>query len=260
MIENEPGVVLIKADRSFRSWSFSGLRDPVATDPLVLLSSLGIDSSRITADWEPYLSFDPELVVERARRTLEAPGTVGLTLSADTLSARGAAPADWVARIHSAAPSVPGVVHLDLSALQPAFPPEIMQIEEFIEGERIRFSIGSAELLPAAWDQLRGVRDAVEELRELAGDLAYNTDIELLGRTDSTGSNETNRVLSQLRAEAVVRALASLGVLEESLLPTGIGTSEPVEADSPEATAQENRSVSFVVRLTPAGVREGERR
>lgn len=260
MLENEPGIVLVTADRSFRRWSFSGLRDPVAADPLALLYSMGVDSSRVEADWEPYLSFDPGLVTERARRTVDAPLSVQLTLSADTLAAQGSAPAEWIGRIHSTKPPLTGVTHLDLSGLSPEFPPEIVQLSELLEGERIRFSIGSAALLPNAWDQLRRVRDAVEELRVQAGNLSYRTDIELLGRTDSTGSNETNQLLSQLRADAVVDALVSLGLLEGSLLPTGIGTSEPVVATDPQAAAQENRSVSFVVRLTPAGIREGERR
>jgi OOP family OmpA-OmpF porin len=261
LLENEPGIVLIKADRSFRSWSFSGLRDPAAADPLALLTSTaGIDSSRIEAVWEPYLSFDPAIVVQRARRALEAPRSVDLILSVDTLTARGAAPAEWIGRTLATAPSPTGVAHLDLSQLSPEFPPEITQFKDLVEGERIRFNIGSAALLPAAWDQLRRIRDAIEELQVQAGSLFYHTDIELLGRTDSTGSNETNRVLSQLRADAVVGALVSLGVLEEIMQPMGIGTSEPVVADSPDTAAQENRSVSFVVRLTPAGTREGERR
>jgi len=65
--------------------------------------------------------------------------------------------------------------------------------------------------------------------------------------------------LSQLRADAVVQALATLGVTDGMMHPVGVGTSEPVPADDPETAAQENRSVSFVVRLRPAGTREGER-
>ncbi len=260
MLENEPGIVLVEADRSFRQWRFSGLRDPVAADPIALLSELGVDASRIEADWEPYLSLDPELIVERGRYMLGAPASVTFTLNGDTLQGRGTAPASWIGRTLLSAAPVPGVAHLDLSELSPEFPPEVTQLRQLVEGERIRFSIGSAALLPDAWAQLRTVRDAVAELRTRAGDLSYRTDLELVGRTDSTGSNETNQVLSQLRANAVVQALTTLGVADGMMHSIGIGTSEPVVAGSPDAAARENRSVSLVVRLTPAGTREGEQR
>jgi OOP family OmpA-OmpF porin len=258
-LDREPGIVLLEADRSFRRWRFSGLRDPVAADPMTLLSTLGVDSSRITADWEPYLSFDPDLVVERGRQLLGAPVSVTFSLTGDTLEGRGTAPASWVGRTSVSAPSVPGVVHLDLTNVNPEFPTEITRLRMLVEGERIRFAVGSAALPPGTRTQLRRLADAVVELRTWAGDLSYRAELELVGRTDSTGSNETNQVLSQVRADAVARALVTLGVTGEVVHPTGIGTADPVSADSPEAAARENRSVSFAVRLTRAGSGEGER-
>ncbi len=256
LLENEPGIVLVEADRSLGRWRFSGLRDPVATDPLTLLSMLGVDSSSVEADWEPYLSFDPELVIERGRRMLNAPATVVFHLHGDTLQGRGAAPAAWIGHTSVRSPSVPGVVRVDLAGVSPDFPDEIRQPHQLVERARIRFSIGSAALRSDAWTQLREVAVAAATLRMRADHLDYRTDLELVGRTDSTGSNETNQVLSQVRADAVARALVTLGVPEGTMHPIGIGTTEPVSAESPEAAAGENRSVSFVVRLTPAGTRE----
>lgn len=259
LLKDAPGIVVVDADRSLRRWHFSGLRDPVAQDPMALLAAQGIDSSRVEADWEPYLSFDPEIVVARARSILTAPSSTSLSLHGDTLRAEGEAPAAWIGRTAAAMLSIPGIARIDLTDVTPDFPADVTALREVVESERIRFTIGSSALLPDAWAQLRRLSATVNELVQRTQPLSYRTDVELLGRTDTTGSNETNQVLSQLRADAVSQALISFGVLEEHLEPTGIGTSEPILAEDPAEAAQENRSVSFVVHLTPAGMREGER-
>ena len=260
MLGNEPGIVLVDADRSFTRWHFTGLRDPIAADPIALLSSLGVDSSRIEADWEPYLSFDPALIVERARGILRAPASAALALNVDTLEVRGSAPAYWVGHTNSSTVAIPGVTFIDLSEITPEFPGEIVEQRQALEGRRLRFAIGSAALPLEAWTTLRSVAQEMEELQANLAGVKFAARLELIGRTDTTGSNETNQLLSQLRAEAVVAALTSLGATDGTLSPVGLGTSDPITAETAEAAAQENRSVSLAVRLEPMGGPGGLRR
>jgi OOP family OmpA-OmpF porin len=63
----EPGIVLVDADRGWRTWRLSGLRDPLAADPLRVLASIGVDTSRVVARWDPFLSADPRFTEARMR-------------------------------------------------------------------------------------------------------------------------------------------------------------------------------------------------
>ena len=259
LVENEPGIVLVEASRSFRSWRLSGLRDPLARDPVALLDSAELTPRRLDQHWEPYLSFDPELVAARARSMLDAPESVSLDFEDGTLEMRGSAPASWIGRVSRSPLVVPGVAQVDLSAVTPEFPSEVVDLVRSIEVRRVRFAAGSPALDGTASASIAAVSGEYSALRILAGDLGYVAVLELIGRTDSTGSNETNQVLSQLRAESVARALVARGVPSASLEPTGIGTTQPVPAAPAADAATENRSVSFAVRLQPAAGRQGDR-
>ena len=62
----EPGIVVVNAERDWGRWHLSGLRDPLAPEPTVVLASMGVDTARVTAAWAPYLSAHPEFVRARA--------------------------------------------------------------------------------------------------------------------------------------------------------------------------------------------------
>jgi outer membrane protein OmpA-like peptidoglycan-associated protein len=69
---------VLDADRGWGRWRISGLRDPLAADPAAILASVGVDSARVTARWEPYLSADPKFVTARS-----APSDPGLDAERD---------------------------------------------------------------------------------------------------------------------------------------------------------------------------------
>ncbi len=72
---------------------------------------------------------------------------------------------------------------------------------------------------------------------------------EIEGHTDSQGSAEMNRNLSQNRAEAVVGALIKRRVLTSGLTAVGYGEEQPVADNSSEAGRSKNRRIAF--RLLP---------
>ena len=70
--------------------------------------------------------------------------------------------------------------------------------------------------------------------------------LEVQGHTDSTGTAERNRVLSQERAGAVVSALRLYGVDAGRLVARGFGPDQPIGDNGTEEGRQQNRRVELV--------------
>lgn len=78
----------------------------------------------------------------------------------------------------------------------------------------------------------------------------YNkTYVDVIGHTDSTGSEAYNQLLSQRRAQAVADYLRGQGVESQRLLVTGRGETMPIASNETAAGRQQNRRVEIV--LTP---------
>ncbi len=90
-----------------------------------------------------------------------------------------------------------------------------------------------------------------KEILEQAVTLLKQTDavieVRVEGHTDSRGAEAYNMTLSQARAESVVAYLVSRGVKANSLLPVGMGESNPVASNDTEVGQAANRRVDFVV-------------
>jgi outer membrane protein OmpA-like peptidoglycan-associated protein len=254
----EPGIVVTEAERGWGGWRFAGLRDPLAPEPGALLAALGADTARVTQRWEPYLSLRPELVLARARRTLLPPAGVALALAGDTLRATGTAPLGWVAQVR-AATLPPGAGALDLGGVTLEIPAELAALRAAIERERVLFEVGSSVLGAGARGTIERAADAFGRLEAGAAALGARAALELVGRTDPTGSDAANQALSQDRAEAVLQTLAAQGVPRSATRVSAVGTSRPLPGDDPAERARINRSVSFQVSLGMEPGRERSR-
>ena len=248
-LESEPGLVLTRAERDGSRWSLAGLRDPLAPEPAALLASLAVDTANVEQRWESYLSLRPELVLARARKSLAPPATVALALAGDTLRLRGSAPLPWVAATARLAALPPGVAALDLSGVEPQTPAALAELEKEIEGQRVLFDIGSATLGREARGTATRVASSFSRLETGAAAIGARAALELIGRTDPTGSDSANQALSRDRAEAVLAALAARGVPAGAARVRAAGTSQPLAGADPAERARVNRSVSFTVSL-----------
>ena len=248
-LESEPGIVLTRAERGGGRWSFAGLRDPLAPEPIALLAAAGADTSRVRASWEPYLSLRPELVLARARQTLAPPATVSLALAGDTLRVAGSAPLQWLASTARRATIPAGVAVLDLDAVEPVVPPELATLQSTIENRRVLFDVGSAVVKPEGRVAAAEVAGAFARLQAGAEELGVRPSLTLFGRADPLGTDSTNRALSRNRAESVRAALLARGVASEAMQLVPAGTTAPLPASDSAQRARVNRSVSFRVSL-----------
>ena len=244
LMQAEPGYVVIDADRSWRRWQFRGLKDPIARDPRAVLAALGSTPPTIVGEWKPYLSLDSAMVVARARQALAAPDSATTVLAADTLRVAGSATVDWL-RTLRAAPAIGGVAHIDYSTGRATLPARIGVLRRDVEATRILFEPGSARVTDAEAAKVRALAESMRRLADSVAAIGASVRVDLVGRTDPTGTDATNQSLANLRVDAVVRRLRASGVSAAMLNGRPVATAQPLQAADAVEQARINRSVSF---------------
>ncbi|WP_375578127.1 OmpA family protein [Marivirga tractuosa] len=71
--------------------------------------------------------------------------------------------------------------------------------------------------------------------------------IEILGHTDSKGSDDYNLTLSEGRAESVMQYLLDKGISEDRMKAKGLGETSPISSNDTEEGRAENRRVEFTI-------------
>jgi outer membrane protein OmpA-like peptidoglycan-associated protein len=74
-----------------------------------------------------------------------------------------------------------------------------------------------------------------------------DTDIQIIGHTDSKGSDEYNQGLSERRANAVVTYLRNNNISSSRLSAVGKGETDPIATNDTEDDRAQNRRVEFVI-------------
>jgi outer membrane protein OmpA-like peptidoglycan-associated protein len=103
----------------------------------------------------------------------------------------------------------------------------------------VTFAVDSAAIDPAFQTTLANVADTLSRYEK-----SY---VDVLGHTDSTGSDAYNQALSERRAESVANFLANSGVQRARLATKGYGESQPVASNSTEAGRAANRRVEIKI-------------
>jgi outer membrane protein OmpA-like peptidoglycan-associated protein len=103
----------------------------------------------------------------------------------------------------------------------------------------VLFDTGAARLKPGG---LRSVERLGGFLREYPKRKAL-----IEGYTDSTGNTDSNQVLSERRADAVMTALVGMGVGRDQLVAHGYGPTHPVAGNDSSGGRQMNRRVEIVL-------------
>ena len=91
--------------------------------------------------------------------------------------------------------------------------------------------------------------NAGANLDKLAAFLAEYSDRSVLieGHTDSVGTEQSNQLLSQRRAEAVKSYLVSRGVQANRLSTSGLGQGSPIASNETAGGRQQNRRVDVII-------------
>lgn len=116
---------------------------------------------------------------------------------------------------------------------------DVVESGSKITVENIYFDYNKAEIKPESNQAISGVYELMKEYPRLK--------FEIRGHTDSDGTEEYNQKLSELRAEAVRRALVELGISADRLRFRGFGMMQPVAPNNTEEGKQKNRRTEFVI-------------
>jgi outer membrane protein OmpA-like peptidoglycan-associated protein len=113
------------------------------------------------------------------------------------------------------------------------------------EGIVIRFK----EQVLFAYDRSdlnEGARASLVKLKDIL--LKYpETDITIIGHTDSKGSDDYNQTLSERRAGNVKTYTTQIGINSSRLTAIGKGESDPIASNETEESSALNRRVEFVI-------------
>lgn len=103
----------------------------------------------------------------------------------------------------------------------------------------ILFDFNGTTLKPGGHKQINRLAEVLKK--------ATNRNVTVEGHTDSVGSDEYNRNLSQQRADVVRQALIEQGVDKARISSKGLGEGYPVATNATDAGRQRNRRVEIII-------------
>ncbi len=105
--------------------------------------------------------------------------------------------------------------------------------------EKILFGFDRSDLNTSAQTNLSKLVEVLQKYPD--------TNIEIIGHTDSKGTDAYNQALSERRANSVASYLRSQGISTTRLTAKGMGESDPVASNDTEEGQSQNRRVEFVI-------------
>ena len=114
-----------------------------------------------------------------------------------------------------------------------------------IASDRILFSPGSSDLDQTALAKLTSLAVRYRQLEQEALAAGGTVTLEVIGRTDPSGTDARNVTLAGRRVDAVAGWLESSGIAPTRLAHNALATASPLAASDSSESARVNRSVSF---------------
>ena len=249
-LQAQPGIVVTESAERDGKFIVSGLRDPLAADPLAILRQAGVDMARVTSRWQPYQSLEPEFVLKRLQASLSPPPSVTLSIAGNRIVATGSATPLWISRARQTARLMPaGGPQFDYSQVQDIAEGLLGNLRRAIQSFEIRFDTNESLPAPGQDAVLDHLAASINELTGLAASLRMRARIRLTGHSDDTGPGTYNLSLSIARAGAVLALLKKRGVAADLITIGGAGQLDPLDMHNSDSARSLNRRVSVAVRI-----------
>ncbi len=229
-----------------------GLRDPLADDPMKVLTDAGVRAQDVELRFKAFQSLDESFVSLRVRAALNPPASVELSLAGGKLTAKGRASHPWIAGARRAAAQIPGVTKFDDSELVDLDLEQLEILRGEAQGLSVRFIFASTELAKGQDEPLNRLAATLLDMYELARPAAIQINVQVIGNTDGSGVEERNVRLSRDRADRVVTLLVARGIPAQDLTAVGVGSTLPMAQETTEAAKERNRYAGIKVLLSEA--------
>ncbi|MCP4345282.1 MAG: OmpA family protein [Desulfobacterales bacterium] len=250
-LHDAPGIVITETEKKFSgNYYIFGLRDTLADDPASLLKGLRIKPEKVKYKWELYHSSHPDFVIRRIKSILRPPETITFELKDNILYAKGSASHQWVVETGKLVESIPGILGFHSENIIDTDLENIDVTMKKIEKTLFLFDTVSTRIKPGQENLLDELTRDIKEINRLAQIFDKRVYIEITGHTDSVGTDEKNREISQKRAEELASAFVDRGLKNEIFTIRGVGANEPLKEELSEADREYNRSVSFKLEVT----------
>ena len=248
-LRSQPGIVVTSTGKKQGKYLVTGLRDPLAVEPQVILTQNGFEPDAVVFQWQPFQSLDPSFTLKRIKKFLDPPSTVALRLKNGTLHASGSAPQQWIVEARKLVRAIPGVEAYRDNDLSDATLVELKALTSKVDQLNVLFTSADSEIKPEQQAQLLALAKDIRKLQALAPSAGRTVRIKIIGHSDKSGSKEKNKELSQARALQIKSFLLAKGISPRILSILGAGTSQPRVAERTERAKEMNRRVSFQVVL-----------
>lgn len=250
-LNQQPGMVVTGFEKRHGKYQLSGLRDPLAADPLLILQAAKINPQSVVSHWEPYLSFEPSIFTARVHQILKPPPTVSLKIDENgVLSAQGSADQKWIVDTQKLVKAIPGITNYNDQNLIQIDYQQLQILKENIENQTLTFQLGNSKLIAGQEQRIKILVQEVNKLSSAAPLHNKNAHIQVIGHTSYSGAEDKNLLLSQNRAYRILSDLKVQGLTHTDITAIGVGTKQPLLTKENISQEEINRSVSFKVFLT----------
>lgn len=252
-LNNEPGIVVTKSGKRNGKFFVLGLRDPLAKEPKTILKENHLSQKTVIENWKPYVSLDSEFVAIRAKKLLQPPATVELTIDQNgTLSAKGSAPQQWIVESRKILRVLPGITKFNEENLVSTDLQQIEISKRFVETQWLFFESGEAVLKPNQEKKLQSLVKEINKLTEAAKIFNKNIRIQIIGRATQFKGKPASLILSQRRADQVLFTLTTRGLKSTEISTIALGSRESLTKNITTQYNSINPQVFFKVIVTNA--------
>lgn len=117
ILRSEPGIIVINAADQNGKFLISGLVDPLAKQPSLLINHGTLKHIEVELNFKPFLSMESKIVLLRLKQNFNIPDSVTMSLNSNELSLTGRSTQFWLDTFKTDFDKFSGVGSLNISKM-----------------------------------------------------------------------------------------------------------------------------------------------
>ncbi len=249
-LSEQPGIIVTKTSKRNGKYFVTGMRDPLAVEPDMLMKKANLNKKAVIHQWKPFISLEREFITKRAAKLLQKPKTVTFKLDNNgVLNATGSAPRKWIlsAKERKSSLYLLGVTEYEDKNLKDLDIDQLNAYKKEIEEVIVLFDKGTTQFLPGEAEKLIKLVPKLKKLIDAGNLLEKNISIKITGHTSTAGDKQANIKLSQDRAKRILTYFTSVDIDKNKFSTKALGSETILRPELSEEDKRFNRRVSFKV-------------